>query len=182
MAMVHRKLARLLLMCLLSALPLAALASCSKTETQQIPLGEQELPDMVLYDAQYTLGRPEESALVMAAKTLTLYKDGRGTVLEDVSFAQGGEDGMEGTCETATLDEDGERATLTGSVDIRRKSDGLTIQANSIEWDNEAMTLEAKGEVLVLYGDGTQVLAQGFSAILDEDDFEFGSIVKGTIE
>lgn len=161
---------------------LMQLVSCTKSETQGIPLGEQELPDMVLYDAQYTLGRPGEEALVMTARTMTVYKGAKGTILEGVGFKQSGEDGMEGSCEAATIDESGEKATLTGNVTIQRKSDDLVIKADSIEWDNETMTLDAKGEVIVEYGDGTQVVAQGFSAVLDEDDFEFGRIVRGTVK
>ena len=67
-------------------------------------------------------------------------------------------------------------------MEIQRKSDDLLIKADSIEWDNETVTLDAKGEVVVEYGDGTQVVAQGFSAVLDEDDFEFGRIVRGTVK
>lgn len=180
--MAQRKLARLLLICLLSATLLIQFVSCTKSETQSIPLGEQELPDMVLYDAQYTLGRPGDEALVMTARTMTVYKGSKGTLLEGVSFKQSGEDGMEGSCETAAIDENGEKATLTGNVEIRRKGDNLVIKAQNIEWNNETMTLDAKGEVVVVYGDGTQVVAQDFSAVLDEDDFEFGRIVRGTVK
>ena len=180
--MAQRKLARLLLMCLLSATLLAQFTSCAKGEAQEIPLGEQELPDMVLYNAQYTLGRPNEGALLMTANTMTVYQGAKGTVLEDVRFKQNGEDGIDGSCEAATIDENGEKATLTGNVEIQRKSDDLLITAKDIEWDNETMTLDAKGEVVVVYGDGTRVVAQGFSAVLEEDDFEFGRIVEGVVK
>ena len=118
----------------------------------------------------------------MTAKTMTVYKGAKGTVLEDVRFKQNGEDGIEGSCEAATIDENGEKATLTGNVEIQRKSDDLLITAKDIEWDNETMTLDAKGEVVVVCGDGTRVVAQGFSAVLDEDDFEFGQIVEGVVK
>lgn len=167
----------------------ATLTSCSRNPdgdvvggTEEIPIGERELPDMVLSEAKYTMGRPGESALVLQARTMTVYKDSKGTVLEDVVFRQEGEGGLEGSCESATIDEKGEKATLSGNVRIKSANEDLTIEAQDVEWDNGAMTIKADGEVSIEYGDGTKVLAEGFSAVLDEDDFEFGRIIRGTIE
>lgn len=193
--MVNGKLARLLLTCMTiglvaaTTLLFATLTSCSRNPdgdvvggTEEIPIGERELPDMVLSEAKYTMGRPGESALVLQARTMTVYKDSKGTVLEDVVFRQEGEGGLEGSCESATIDEKGEKATLSGNVRIKSANEDLTIEAQDVEWDNGAMTIKADGEVSIEYGDGTKVLAEGFSAVLDEDDFEFGRIIRGTIE
>ncbi len=137
---------------------------------------------MVLKQAQYTLGMTGEVALIMNAETMTVYKSEKGTVLEDVHFRQDSEDGLEGSCDIATLDETGEKATLSGNVTIYRQSDNLIINATSIEWDNQKRSLKSNGEVLVFYEDGTQIIAEGFSALLDENDFEFGKILEGTIK
>jgi len=178
--MAYKKLAYLLLIALLIAL-LLCITSCSVAESANIPLGEQELPDMILDNAQYTLGRPNEGALIMAAIKMTVYKD-KETQLEQVTFKQVGENGIEGSCDIALLDENGEKATLIGNVTLNRQSDDLTINAQSIEWDNETMSLKTTGIVSVIYGNGTQVEAEGFSAILDEDNFEFGRIIKGVVQ
>ena len=206
--MAHGKLARLLLTGLFAAssmLLLTNLTSCTKDSTAGVPLGEQELPDMVLNEARYTLGRPGEAALVMTAKTMTVYKGSKGTILEDVTFRQDAKEtateeegpaidesengeadkarsGIEGSCRTATIDEDGEKATLTGDVVIHSYDNDLTIMADSVEWDNGAMTIQTTGKVYIEYGDGTRIAAEGFSAILDEDDFEFGRITEGTVQ
>ncbi len=176
--MKFKKLACLLLVHLL----LITLFSCSSKENATIPLGEQELPDMVLEQAQYTLGMSGEDALIMNAKTMTVYKSEKGTILEDVHFRQDSEDGLEGSCDIATLDEAGEKATLSGNVTIYRQSDNLTINASSIEWDNKEKSLKSTGEVAVSYEDGTQIVAEGFSALLDKNDFEFGKILEGVIK
>ncbi len=158
------------------------LISCSSKGNETVPLGEQELPDMILEDVQYTLGRTGEDALIMNAKSMTVYKSEKGTILEDVRFKQDNESGLEGSCEIATLDEDREKATLSGNVTIYRQADNLTINASSIEWDNKERSLKSNGEVSVFYEDGTQIIAEGFSAYLDENDFEFGKILEGIIK
>lgn len=155
--------------------------SCSKATTESTPLGEQELADMILEEAQYTLGRPNEAALIMKADKIEIYKSEKGTTLENVQFWQDTEDGFTGSCESAKIDEDNNHAQLSGNVEINRESDGLQIYAESIEWDNEEMTLQTTKTVKVIYGDGTEIEAQGFYAELDENLFEFGNIIRGII-
>ena len=183
--MTNRKLAHFLL-----AIPLKislmlfllfAFVSCSKTTTENVPLGEQELPDMILEKAQYTLGRPNETALLMEATKIEIYKSSKGTTMEEVKFHQASQDGFEGSCGYAQIDEGSNHAVLSDTVEIRRQTDNLQIYAQSIEWDNEEMTLQTTGNVLVVYEDGTEIEAQGFFANLDENNFEFGSIIRGTI-
>lgn len=178
--MAHFLLASFLKMSLLLFF-LFVFVSCAKATSGTIPLGEQELPDMLLEDAQYTLGRPNEDALIMKASKIEIYKSEKGTTLEEVHFWQDTEDGFTGSCKMVQIDEDNNHATLTGEVAISRESDHLQIYANSIEWDNEEMTLQTTGTVRVIYGEGTEIEAQGFYAKLDEDVFEFENITRGTI-
>ena len=184
--MTNRKLAHFLLATILkmSLMPLLlfVFVSCSKTTNETTPLGEQELPDMILEDAQYTLGRPNEDALIMKASKIEIYKSEKGTVLEEVQFWQNNEDGFKGSCDLAQIDEDNSHAILTGKVEISRENDHLQIYAQSIEWDNNEMTLQTTGNVKIVYEDGTELEAQGFYAKLNENVFEFGKIVRGTID
>lgn len=160
---------------------LFVLVSCSKATTETTPLGEQELPDMILEDAQYTLGRPNEDALIMKATKIEIYKSEKGTTLDEVQFWQDSQNGFTGSCDLAQIDEDNNHAILTGNVKIIRESDNLQIYAQSIEWDNEEMKLQTNETVKVIYQDGTEIEAQGFYAKLDENLFEFGEIIRGTI-
>ena len=183
--MANRKLAHFLLVSVLEMFLmlflLFAFVSCSKTTAESVPLGEQELPDMVLENAQYTLGRPNEDALLMEASKIEIYKSSKGTIMEEVKFRQDSQDGFEGSCDYAQIDESSNHAVLSGNVEINRKTDNLQIYAQSIEWDNEEMTLQTTGTVLVIYEDGTEIEAQGFFANIDDNKFEFGSIIRGTI-
>ena len=62
--------------------------SCTKTDAQPVPAGEQELPDMEMRNATYTLARGSGEPLVMQAATITIHRGNRGTVLEGVTRGQ----------------------------------------------------------------------------------------------
>lgn len=155
--------------------------SCSKSTNETTPLGEQELPDMILEDAQYTLGRPNEDALIMKAARIEIYRNEKGTTLENVEFWQNNSNGFRGSCSLAETNQDNNHAVLTGNVEISRESDNIQIYAQNIEWNNDQKSLQTTGVVKVVYGDGTEIEAQGFYAELDKNLFEFESIIRGTI-
>lgn len=185
--MTNRKMAHFLLVSLLK-MPLMLLlllllfvsVSCSKSTKETTPLGEQELPDMILENAQYTLGRPNEDALIMMASRIEIYKSEKGTTLENVEFWQNN-NGFKGSCDLAEVNQENNHAVLTGNVEISRESDNIQIFAQSIEWNNDQMSLQTTGVVKVIYGNGTEIEAQGFYAELDKNLFEFESIIRGTI-
>jgi hypothetical protein len=54
------------------------------------------------------------------------------------------------------------------------------IEADSVVWDGNDNSLMCSGEVTVSYGDGTRIRAKGFSAVADENLYEFGTILEGT--
>lgn len=170
-----------LLLAALTILFLFSMVSCSKISSD-IPIGEQELPDMVLRDARYILGQENENPLIMEAGTITIYKTERGTTLEKVSFSRG--EDLSGSCNLAVIGSDNNHASLSGDVTIH-KSDAdndITIEAQEIVWDDEENSILCEGEVLVIYGDGTRIRADHFYAAFDEDLYEFGRIIEGTME
>ena len=170
-----------LLLAALTILFLFAMVSCSKISSG-IPIGEQELPDMVLQDAKYILGQENENPLIMQAKTITIYKTERDTTLEKVSFSRG--DNLSGSCNLAVINSDNNHAVLSGDVTIHKSDsdNNITIETQEIVWDDEENTITCEGEVLVIYGDGTRIRAERFYAAFDEDLYEFGRIIEGTME
>jgi len=170
-----------LLLVVLSLTCLMLFSSC-KRASSEIPVGEQELPDMELRNADYTLGDPDRP-LVMHASSITIYSGGRDTVMTDISFTQGTE--FSGSCRSALVASDNKSARLSGDVIIRRtgesEDDNVTIQAQDVVWDGHEDTLSCTGEVRLEYGDGTVIKAEGLDAKLDEDYFEFGRILEGTL-
>lgn len=166
---------------LVALLCLSSLVSCKKV-SESIPLGEQELPDMVLRDARYILGQDNEEALVMKAGVITIYKTDRDTTLEKVSFSRG--TSLSGSCRRASIKPDNKHATLSGDVTIHQTDDenDMTIIAQEIVWDDEENSILCEGQVQVIYGDGTSIIAERFYAAFDENLYEFGRIIEGKME
>ena len=102
----------------LSLLPLALCISCGKSGSS-IPIGETELPDMELRNADYTLAEAlaetsPDDPLFMHAALISIYSTGKDTVLTDVSFRQG--TSMSGRCKSASVSSDNNKAILSGDV------------------------------------------------------------------
>ena len=157
------------------------MVSCKKVSSG-VPLAEQELPDMVLRDARYILGQDREDALVMEASLITIYKAEKDTTLEEVSFSRGSS--LSGSCRRAYIRSDNKHALLSGDVTIHRSNedDDITINAEEIVWDDGENSILCEGMVEVVYGDGTRIRAERFYAAFDEDLYEFGRIIEGTME
>lgn len=151
--------------------------SCSRNEGSPIPIGEQQLPDMVMTDALYVLGQPNEEPLSLKADTITIYKSERGTILKNVSFERPSQ--FSGSCEDAIISADARHATLSGDVTIFQKDDDITIKAQSIVWDQDTQSFSCDGEVQMVYGEGTTLKAIGFYAKFDEGLYEFSQILEG---
>ena len=155
--------------------------SCTKTDAQPVPAGEQELPDMEMRNATYTLARGSGEPLVMQAATITIHRGNRGTVLRSVTFRQGSD--LSGSADLATVNSDNSRAELSGNVTlVRTGEDGVTVKADNLVWNKEDNSVFCEGEVLVTYGDGTVIRAIGFSGLPDEGLYEFSTILEGRLE
>ena len=135
---------------------------------------------MIMKDAVYTLSQQDDSPMVMQAELISIYGTGRDTVLENVSFRRG--TSLEGSCARAAVSSDNKHATLSGDVWVRLTDDDSTtvIETDSVVWDGTDSSLMCSGEVTVSYGDETRIRAKGFSAVTDENLYEFGSILEGT--
>ncbi|MCF0261804.1 MAG: LPS export ABC transporter periplasmic protein LptC [Sphaerochaetaceae bacterium] len=153
--------------------------SCSKADATSIPFTEQELPDIVMHNASYTLGQPSEDPLTMKAQTITIYNSNKGTILEGVSFTKGQD--FYGSCDKATTDKDNTYAQLSGNVVIYQNKDNICIQAQNVTWNKEDQSIYSSGEVLVSYQDNSTIRAIGFSALLSENLYEFSEVLGGTI-
>lgn len=151
--------------------------SCSRNASSTIPIGEQELPDMVMEDALYVLGQPEEKPLSLKAQKITIWSSQRGTMLENVSFERSDE--FSGSCTNAVIRSDSRHAVLSGDVLIHQNADDITIRTQSIVWDQDTESFTCDGEVTMQYGQGTTLKALGFYAKFDEGLYEFAQILEG---
>jgi len=163
------------------------LIGCKRTISGQIPEGEQELPDMIMHEATYIFGEKNIRPLVMKAETITIFSgdDGR-TILKNASFIQEEKDDegklyteMYGSCEDALINSDNTIAKMSGNVKLVKKTDNFSIECHDLEWNDKKQTIKTDSEVKVVYEDGTELKAIGFSAQLDDNIYEFGKIIEG---
>jgi len=163
------------------------LTSCSRKVSTSIPIGEDELPDMIMHEATYVFGDAGRRPLIMDADVITVYsgKNGR-TLLENLTFVQEeeSEEGvshveMEGSCDSAYINSDNSVAKMTGNVRLTKKTDNFTIECDSLEWDDDKQIINTESNVYVKYEDGTELKAIGFSAQLEDNIYEFGQIIEG---
>lgn len=172
---------------ILTLLVVLCTSSCKKVETDSVPIGEQELPDMIMYKATYVFGERDRRPLILNAETITIYTQNNGrTLLENAVFTQEEKDEnglphveIEGSCDSASINEDNTVAKLFGNVKLNKKSDNFTIECDTLEWNDEYQTISTDSAVHVVYGDGTELTAVGFSARLDDNIYEFGEIIEG---
>lgn len=155
--------------------------SCSRAGLEKA-VTDEELPDMIMTEASYTLGRPDRTPLRMQARTITIYSERNRTVLEEPVFTQKAKDSeeieLEGSCKRAESF-DNENVTLEGNVRVMKKSDNVTIECDNLIWDDKTSSLSTDGLVKLSYKDGTRMTARGFRALLDSDTYEFTEILEG---
>lgn len=159
---------------LLCVLVLPVCFSCSKADSD-VPSAEENLPDMILYDASYTFGRPDNDPLVLNAQKIAIYANSR-TVVEKAVFTVSDE--LDGSCDRAESSDD-KHITLEGNVHVFKKTDNLVIDCDNLVWDDETRSLSTQGLVHVVYEDGTKLSARGFRALPDTNEYEFDEIIEG---
>ncbi len=60
-----------------------------------------------------------------------------------------------------------------------KKSDNLTIDCDNLLWDDSEQTMSTDGTVHLVYKDGTELTAEGFTAMLETNTYEFRKITQG---
>lgn len=154
-------------------------SSCRKAETQVIK-AEGVLPDMVLEKATYVFGRPDNSPLIISADRITVYNSSSEVSFEGLSFSQ--EDGkLSGTCDSGkSFDE--KRIYLTGSVEILNSEKDVRISASEVIWDDTDKSITSDGVVSVVFEGKNTITAEGFSANINENIYEFERITEGRFD
>ena len=87
---------------------------------------------------------------------------------------------MSGSCNYAEITNNNTLATLQGDIVLYKKSDNFIIRCNNLVWDNDKQTIETDEIVSVTYQDNTTIRARGFKGKLNENIYEFNTILEGT--
>ena len=161
------------------------LASCKTPKAESFDVSA--LPDMVMEQASYTLGRGDGDSVVLAAEEIRIYsRDQKRSELDKVSFTATdkatGETTVTGTCDLAIVADGNSSATLSGNVVFQSIRDNVTVTCDSLDWDSDSGLITCDGTVNVSYGDGTRIQARGLTAVPDKDIYEFAEIMEGIHE
>lgn len=158
---------------------LVSTTSCRKADVSDIK-AQGVLPDIVMEDATYVFGRPDNSPLVITAGKITVYNSTSEVIFENLSFTR--EDGkISGSClEGHSYDE--QEIHLAGSVEIFNSEDDAKISAADVIWNDTDKTIVSDSEVSVVFEGQNKVTGVGFSANINRNTYEFDQIIEGRFE
>lgn len=153
---------------------LVCLTSCNKY-SPDIPLFEQEYPDMVMNNATYTLYKDGSKPISLNAEAIEVYSSSQKAVFSNASFTQ--EDSLSGTCSKVSVI-DNERITLSQNVIIEKKSDNAKINCGKLDWNNASGNATASNPIIVSFSDDSIIEAEVLKTNLNENTYRFEKISK----
>jgi lipopolysaccharide assembly outer membrane protein LptD (OstA) len=71
--------------------------------------------------------------------------------------------------------------TMENGVLIDARSEDISIETQSVSWEDKEHVLKAPGDVSITRSDGTELSGYGFSADIRRRTWEFEKDVKGTV-
>lgn len=140
-------------------------------------------PDMILENAHYQIGQPEEEPILLDAKKIIFYSKDNYASLEDFTFYQKDAEGtpkVSGGAEKGTLNLSTKDLVLDGAVTFSNDKDGMKISTNSLVYSSEKNEIIAEGSVMIESGEGTFV-GTNFKGNLAESLYLFDEIEKGEL-
>lgn len=170
---------------LLFSMVLLLLTSCIFTDGE----GEENraekaiYPDMILENAHYQIGQPDEEPILMDAKKIIFYSKDNYASLEDFSFYQKDEEGkpkVSGAAQKGSINLSTKDLTLDGQVSFSNDKDGMKISTNALVYSSEKSEIIAEGSVIIESGEGT-FAGRNFKGNLAESLYVFEEIEKGEL-
>lgn len=138
------------------------------------------LPDIIMENATYVFGRPDNSPLIISADKITVYNSTSEVIFENLSFSQ--EDGkLSGSCSNGHSYNE-EEIYLSGNVELFNSEDEARISAEEVIWNDEDKTIASDGTVTVVFEEENTITAEGFSANINRNSYEFDRIIEGRFE
>ncbi|MDR1177894.1 MAG: LPS export ABC transporter periplasmic protein LptC [Spirochaetaceae bacterium] len=160
-------------------------------------LADDNEPDIIMEDVEYTRVRGGELNLRFNAEDARRYEKKQLMELDNFSFEQyvsggsdNGEEGGTGTMQADVTGSGGSAVIELGSgnvrvsngVRVRVDSEDIRIETSSLDWKDEERLLEGSrgGQVLIERSDGTMMKGRSFSADTRRKAWEFGDGIEGT--
>jgi LPS export ABC transporter protein LptC len=145
-------------------------------------------PDVVMHDVEYV--RMEKAAPVVRLKAgqVRRYEEKHIMELDDFSFEQfnnsspaaaAPEVNVSGTGGSARVQTDTGNLNMSGGISIEVKSEDITLNTQSLYWQDKERLLSAPGEVDITRSDGTALTGRELSADIRKRGWEFRGAVAG---
>ncbi|NCC64326.1 MAG: hypothetical protein EOM15_06695 [Spirochaetia bacterium] len=160
--------------------------SCSLSVEQEFLSRTDQLPDLQLSNATYTLDRGHEPPLFLKASRIAIYDVDNRAMLTDVSFFQKDEEGLivlSGKADEAEVQTQTYDATLSGSIRIEKPSEQLVIEAEELMYNHELMILKSSqnSPITLIFEGNKRVVGSDLVAELATATFSFGTLDEGVI-
>jgi len=163
---------------------LSLLVSCT------FDYGEEEtdrtLPDLVMINVEYVRVRNSDLIAKINAERVERYETQGIMKLENFSFEQYGDDGIEinaaGSAGFASVDIESVDISMDRGVRIEVESENIIIETNQLNWKDEQRLLFTgeDDEVNILRNDGTSFTGIGLRVDARGRFYEFAGDVQGT--
>ena len=152
--------------------------------------GEEEtdrtLPDLVMINVEYVRVRNSDLIAKINAERVERYETQAIMKLENFSFEQYGDDGIEinaaGSAGFASVDIESVDISMDRGVRIEVESENIIIETNQLNWKDEQRLLFTgeDDEVNILRNDGTSFTGIGLRVDARGRFYEFAGDVQGT--
>lgn len=144
---------------------------------------EEERPTMILRGADYVVKNASFGTIRLHAEEIATDDKASRATIRNAAFRQEGENGVEGEAGLIVVDMESSDAVLSGGVSIALPSEGFSVSADAISWDNgERLLTTDKDAVVSVVFDGTNtVTGIGFSADISRGTYEFQRLEGGSI-
>ena len=157
------------------------LASCSFVSDDGEEHAKLATPDIILEDAEYTLGQSGENPIFIRSSYIEFYSKDERAVTESLTFVQYNDDGeirLEGSADSSEIDTGSKVMNLSGNVRLTENDSNMMIEADTLMFDSENEEMTADGHVKVVSSDG-EFKGTGFAGDLKMDAYSFTTIEKG---
>jgi LPS export ABC transporter protein LptC len=151
-----------------------------------VPAEDNGMPDITMNDVEYVRVRNAEPVVRFQAQRAERYEKRQLMELRDFSFEQFGNNGEEvnvaGRAGTASVELESGNIRLGGGVSIAVDSEDITMETESLDWQDKERSLsgEAEGPVKILRENGTSFTGWGLTANTRSRTWEFSGGVEGT--
>ena len=146
----------------------------------------EHIPETELTDVTHTIVRDGRVVAEIRAKHVWNFRRRARTVLQDVRYAEydaAGNAVTTGSAERAVYYTEREDAALAGTVRLRSESQGVSLKAEVLRWEDERRRLVTSPRDTVEFSrdDGSQVRGAGLEVDVRTKTIRFSGPVSGTL-